>query len=54
MSGRGDRGLRWIQVLPEVVAINKLVHSPAVIVVHAKGNNLCGVWVSEYANSQAN
>ncbi|XP_075704640.1 uncharacterized protein LOC142710253 isoform X2 [Rhinoderma darwinii] len=38
---KGFRGLRWLQILPEVVAISGLVAWPTVLVVHAGGNDLC-------------
>lgn len=44
---RGVRGLRWIRVLVEVVAVSKLVHGPAVLVLHAAGNDPCSVRVSK-------
>lgn len=44
---RGVRGLQWMRVLSEVVAVSKLVHGPAVIVIHAAGNDLCNIRLSE-------
>lgn len=36
-----------MRVLSEVVAVSKLVHGPAVLVIHAAGNDLCNVRLSE-------
>ncbi|XP_044158605.1 uncharacterized protein LOC122944427 isoform X3 [Bufo gargarizans] len=38
---RGLRGLRWSQVLPEVVEIGRRSVGPVILVLHAGGNDLC-------------
>ncbi|XP_069812354.1 serine/arginine repetitive matrix protein 1-like isoform X2 [Dendropsophus ebraccatus] len=47
VSWRGVGGLRWLRVLSEVIAISKQVHGPAVLVIHAGGNDLCSVRLAE-------
>ncbi|XP_075718871.1 uncharacterized protein LOC142759946 [Rhinoderma darwinii] len=44
---RGIRGLKWLQVLPEVVAVSRMSQSPTVLVIHAGGNDLCSTRVAE-------
>lgn len=44
---RGIGGLRWLRVLHEVVDVSRMVHGLAVVVIHAAGNDLCNVQLSE-------
>lgn len=44
---RGVPGLRWLRILPEVVAISKISPGPIILVVHAGGNDLCSTRVPE-------
>lgn len=44
---RGIGGLRWLRVLHEVVEVSRMVRGPAVVVIHAAGNDLCSVRLSE-------
>lgn len=44
---RGIGGLRWLRVLHEVVDVSRMVQGPAVVVIHAAGNDLCNVRLSE-------
>ncbi|KAM4026765.1 uncharacterized protein ACNLHF_022617 [Anomaloglossus baeobatrachus] len=44
---RGIRGLMWPQVLPEVVGIAQVDSSPAILVLHAGGNDLCSCRLAE-------
>ncbi|KAM3912126.1 uncharacterized protein RB166_014636 [Leptodactylus fuscus] len=44
---RGSRGLRWRQVLPDIVAASRLTPGPAVVIVHAGGNDLGHVKLAE-------
>ncbi|XP_053326755.1 translation initiation factor IF-2-like isoform X2 [Spea bombifrons] len=36
----GRRGMRWMQLLPELVRLSRLLGSPSVLVVHLGGNDL--------------
>ncbi|XP_069802067.1 uncharacterized protein [Dendropsophus ebraccatus] len=47
VSWRGVGGMRWLRVLSEVIAISKQLHGPAVLVIHAGGNDLCSVRLAE-------
>ncbi|XP_069839563.1 uncharacterized protein [Dendropsophus ebraccatus] len=40
LSWRGVRDLKWLQVLPEVVAVSNLKKRPAVLVIHAGSYNI--------------
>lgn len=40
VNWRGIRGLRWAQVLSEVVFISRLARGPVVLVLHVGGNDL--------------
>ncbi|XP_041433260.1 uncharacterized protein LOC121398287 [Xenopus laevis] len=44
---RGVSGMRWLQVLPEVVRFSRAYDGPLVLVIHAGGNDLCQVRVAE-------
>lgn len=44
---RGIRGLRWAQVLPEVVAVSRSARGPVIIVLHVGGNDLSSMRVPE-------
>lgn len=44
---KGVRGLRWIELLVWVQKIAKKVKGPAVLVVHAAGNDLCSVRIAD-------
>ncbi|XP_041439951.1 uncharacterized protein LOC121400603 [Xenopus laevis] len=44
---RGVGGLRWLQVLPEVVAISRITPPPVVLVIHAGGNDLGQMRIAE-------
>lgn len=44
---RGVRGLRWPEVLPHVVFLSRGVQCPVILVLHAGGNDLCGVRMGE-------
>ncbi|XP_041427048.1 uncharacterized protein LOC108697507 [Xenopus laevis] len=44
---RGIGGLRWLQILPEVVAISRVTPPPVILVIHAGGNDLGRVRVAE-------
>ncbi|XP_041433833.1 uncharacterized protein LOC121398745 [Xenopus laevis] len=44
---RGISGMRWLQVLPEVVRFSRAYDGPLVLVIHAGGNDLCQVRVAE-------
>ncbi|KAM3920263.1 uncharacterized protein RB166_014651 [Leptodactylus fuscus] len=44
---RGVRGMRWSQVLSEVVDFSRGVDGPVILVVHAGGNDLCFVRMAE-------
>ncbi|XP_041446819.1 uncharacterized protein LOC121403126 [Xenopus laevis] len=45
---RGISGMRWLQVLPEVVRFSRAYDGPLVLVIHAGGNDLCQVRVAEF------
>ncbi|XP_069838464.1 uncharacterized protein [Dendropsophus ebraccatus] len=47
VNWRGIRGLRWPQVLPEVVDIGRGATSPVILVLHAGGNDLCSMRMAE-------
>ncbi|KAM3936778.1 uncharacterized protein RB166_000586, partial [Leptodactylus fuscus] len=44
---RGIRGLKWCQVLPEVIAVGQFAPPPVILVIHAGGNDLCFLGVAE-------
>ncbi|CAJ0965218.1 unnamed protein product, partial [Ranitomeya imitator] len=44
---RGMRGLMWSQVLPEIVRIARVASSPAIVVIHAGGNDLASSPLAE-------
>ncbi|XP_069801958.1 uncharacterized protein [Dendropsophus ebraccatus] len=44
---RGIRGLRWPQVLSEVMSIAGVTSGPVILVVHAGGNDLCHAKINE-------
>ncbi|XP_071987819.1 uncharacterized protein [Engystomops pustulosus] len=37
----GVRGLKWLQVMPAVVAASRATSAPTVVVIHAGGNDIC-------------
>ncbi|KAM4048973.1 uncharacterized protein ACNLHF_027154 [Anomaloglossus baeobatrachus] len=47
VNWRGIRGLTWSQVLPEVVNISRTAVRPVVLVLHAGGNDLCSIEMTE-------
>ncbi|KAM4021087.1 uncharacterized protein ACNLHF_001246 [Anomaloglossus baeobatrachus] len=47
VNWRGIRGLTWSQVLPEVVNISRTAVGPVVLVLHAGGNDLCSIQMTE-------
>ncbi|XP_044160334.1 nuclear factor 7, brain-like isoform X1 [Bufo gargarizans] len=47
LAWRGIQGLKWSQVLSEVVSVSTLNQTPTVLVIHAGGNDLCSVPVAE-------
>lgn len=47
VTWRGHRGLRWAQVLGEVVGISQVAQAPVVLVLHVGGNYLCSVPAGE-------
>lgn len=44
---RGTGGLKWLQILHEVVTVSRLSLGPVVLVIHAGGNDLCSTRVPE-------
>ncbi|XP_071993342.1 uncharacterized protein [Engystomops pustulosus] len=44
---RGSRGMRWSKVLAEVVQISQVCREPAVLIIHAGGNDLGQVKLGE-------
>lgn len=44
---RGLRGLRWYQVPTEALAISYIARPPVILVIHAGGNDLCSMRLSE-------
>ncbi|XP_075715662.1 uncharacterized protein LOC142750546 [Rhinoderma darwinii] len=44
---RGVRGLRWVQLLPEVVAVTRHTYGPVVLIIHAGGNYIGQVKMAE-------
>lgn len=47
VNWRGCRGLRWAQVLSEVVLLSRNVRGPVILVLHVGGNDLCFVHAGE-------
>lgn len=47
VNWRGHGGLRWTQLLSEVVFISRSTRAPVVLVLHVGGNDLCSVPVGE-------
>ncbi|XP_075174135.1 uncharacterized protein LOC142245371 isoform X2 [Anomaloglossus baeobatrachus] len=47
VNWRGIRGLTWSQVLPEVGNISRTAVGPVVLVLHAGGNDLCSIQMTE-------
>ncbi|KAM3923058.1 uncharacterized protein RB166_012151 [Leptodactylus fuscus] len=47
VAWHGIRGLKWCQVLPEVITVGQFAPSPVILVLHAGGNDLCFLGVSE-------
>lgn len=47
VTWRGHRGLRWAQVLGEVVGISRVAQAPVVLVLHVGRNYICSVPAGE-------